>query len=57
MDAILSLFRSCFDSRGNFQKTLFEKRVPEFARYHKKIFLVLWEFLKEMPRRQDRLPF
>lgn len=57
MDAILSLFRSCFDNRGNFQKTLFEKRVPEFARYHKKIFLVLWEFLKEMPHRADRLPF
>ena len=30
---------------------------PELARYHKKIFLVLWEFLKEMPRRTDRLPF
>ena len=57
MEAILKLFRSCFDSRGCFQKTLFEKRVPEFARYHKKIFQVLWEFLKDMPRRGDRLPF
>jgi hypothetical protein len=57
MEAILSLFRSCFDSRGNFQKTLFEKRVPELARYRKKIFQVLWEFLKDMPRRQDRLAF
>jgi hypothetical protein len=57
MEAILKLFRSCFDGRGGFQKTLFEKRVPEFARYHKKIFQVLWEFLKDMPRRTDRLPF
>jgi hypothetical protein len=57
MEAILKLFRGCFDSRGGFQKTLFEKRVPEFARYHKKIFQVLWEFLKDMPRRGDRLPF
>jgi hypothetical protein len=57
MEAILKLFRGCFDGRGCFQKTLFEKRVPEFARYHKKIFRVLWEFLKDMPRRGDRLPF
>ncbi|MGE5256051.1 MAG: hypothetical protein ACM3KE_05235 [Hyphomicrobiales bacterium] len=57
MDAILKLFRGCFDGRGCFQKTLFEKRVPEFARYHKKIFQILWEFLKDMPRRGDRLPF
>ncbi len=57
MEAILSLFRSCFDSRGSFQKPLFEKRVPELAKYHKKIFAVLWEFLKEMPRRADRVPF
>jgi len=57
MEAILKTFRSCFDSRGNFQRTAFEKRVPEFAHYHKQIFRVLWEFLKDMPRRTDRLPF
>ena len=57
MEAILKLFRSCFDGRGGFQKTSFEKKIPEFARYHKKIFQVLWEFLKNMPRRSDRLPF
>ena len=57
MEAILKLFRGCFDGRGGFQKTSFEKKVPEFARYHKKIFQVLWEFLKDMPRRSDRLPF
>jgi hypothetical protein len=57
MEVILKLFRACFDGRGNFQKTLFEKRVRDFARFHKKIFQVLWEFLKDMPRRSDRLPF
>jgi hypothetical protein len=57
MEAILKTFRSCFDSRGNFQKTAFEKRVPEFGQYRKQIFRVLWEFLKDMRRRSDRLPF
>jgi hypothetical protein len=57
LEAILKTFRSCFDGRGNFQKTAFEKRVPEFGKYHKQIFRVLWEFLKDMPRRSDRLPF
>jgi hypothetical protein len=57
MEAVLKLFRGCFDGRGGFQKASFEKKVPEFARYHKKIFKVLWEFLKDMPRRSDRLPF
>ena len=57
MEAILKLFRGCFDGRGGFQKASFEKKIPEFARYHKKIFKVLWEFLKDMPRRSDRLPF
>ena len=41
LEAILKTFRSCFDSRGNFQRTAFEKRVPEFARYPKHIFRVL----------------
>lgn len=57
MEAILRLFRSCFDGRGNFQRSLFEKRVPDFARFPKKVFAVLWEFLRDMPRRADRLPF
>ncbi|MEJ5358511.1 MAG: hypothetical protein WHT06_07510 [Desulfobacterales bacterium] len=57
MEAILRLFRSCFDARGSFQRLLFEKRVPELARYPRKVFAVLWEFLKDMPHRSDRLPF
>lgn len=57
LEAILRIFRGCFDARGNFQKTAFEKRVPEFAQFPKQVFRVCWEFLKDMPRRSDRLPF
>ncbi len=57
MEAILRLFRSCFDARGSFQRLLFEKRIPELARYPRKVFAVLWEFLKDMPHRSDRLSF
>jgi hypothetical protein len=57
MEAILTLFRGCFDGRGNFQKVGFERRIPEFARHHRKILRVLWEFLRDMPRRSDRVPF
>ncbi len=54
---ITRLFKRCFDHQGNFQRVLFEKNVPEFARYKKRIFEILWEFLRETPRRSDRLPF
>ena len=55
-EEICRIFKSCFDSQGNFQKILFEKNVPEFARYPKRVFEILWEFLKETPRRRNRLP-
>ena len=54
---IIQLYQSCFDSRGNFQRTAFEKNVPRFARHEKKIFEILWEFLKETHRRSNRLAF
>lgn len=54
---IIQLFQNCFDSRGSFLKTAFEKNVPRFARHEKKIFEILWEFLKETSRRSNRLPF
>jgi len=56
-EEITKLFKRCFDHQGNFQRTLFEKNVSEFARYPKRIFNILWEFLRETPRRSDRLPF
>lgn len=54
---IIRLYQSCFDSRGNFLRTAFEKNVPQFARHEKKVFEILWEFLKVTPRRSNRLPF
>ena len=53
---IAKLFRACFDAQGNFQRVLFEKKVPELVQYPKRIFEILWEFLRETPRRGDRLP-
>jgi len=54
---IAKLFRACFDAHGNFQRALFEKKIPELVQYQKRIFEILWEFLRETPRRNDRLPF
>ena len=56
-EEITRLLKSCFDGQGNFQRTLFEKNVPGFADHPKKVFEILWEFLREIPRRSDRLPF
>jgi len=56
-EEIARLLKSCFDGQGNFQRSLFEKNVPGFADHSKKIFEILWNFLREIPRRSDRLPF
>jgi hypothetical protein len=56
-EEISRLLKSCFDGQGNFQKTHFEKNVPGFADHPKKIFEILWDFLREIPRRSDRVPF
>jgi hypothetical protein len=54
---IIQLYQNCFDKWGNFLRTAFEKNVPRFARHEKKVFEILWEFLKETPRRSNRLAF
>ena len=54
---MIQLYQNCFDRRGNFLRAAFEKNVAAFARHEKKIFEILWEFLKETPRRSNRLPF
>ncbi|MBT8331531.1 MAG: hypothetical protein KJP06_04295, partial [Deltaproteobacteria bacterium] len=54
--AIIRLFKKCFDSQGTFLRSAFEKKVSEFAIYKKKVFEILWEFLKETSRRSNRLP-
>ena len=56
-EEIARLLKSCFDGQGNFQRTLFEKNVPGFADHPQKIFEILWDFLREISRRSDRLPF
>jgi len=56
-EEIAQLLKGCFDSRGNFQKALFEKNAAGFAAHPKKIFEILWEFLRGIQRRSDRLPF
>ncbi len=55
-EQIVKLFQSCFDRQENFQRALFEKKVGDFAAYPKRIFELLWEFLRETPRRSNRLP-
>jgi hypothetical protein len=54
---VIQLYQNCFDRRGNFLRTAFEKNVPAFARHEKKVFKILWEYLKETPQRSNRLPF
>jgi hypothetical protein len=54
---IITLFKGCFDAQENFLRASFEKKVPDFAGCKKKVFDILWEFLKETQRRSDRLPF
>jgi hypothetical protein len=56
-EEITRLLKNCFDGQGNFQRALFEKNLPGFAKHPKRIFEILWEFLREIPRRSDRLPF
>jgi hypothetical protein len=56
-EEIIRLYQNCFDRRGNFLRAAFEKNVPRFAHHEKKVFEILWEFLKETPRRSNRLPF
>ena len=56
-EEIATIFKRCFDRQGNFQKANFEKNVSDFSRHDKKVFDILWEFLKGASRRNDRLPF
>ena len=53
--AIIRLFKKCFDGQKNFLRSAFEKKISQFAAYEKKVFEILWEFLKETSRRNNRL--
>jgi hypothetical protein len=54
---IMQLYQGCFDGQDNFLRSAFERNVSRFARHEKKVFEILWEFLKETPQRSNRLPF
>ena len=54
---IIDLLKSCFDGTGHFLREPFEKNIPEFIRYEKKIFEFLWQYLKETRYRSDRVAF
>jgi hypothetical protein len=54
---ILGILKDCFSSRGSFIRPTFEGRISLMAEFENAIFEILWCFLKETPRRQDRLDF
>lgn len=54
---LVSMFKSCFDGDGRFLRHVFEKHIPVFAWYEKRIFELMWHFLKEIFRRNDRIAF
>ncbi|CAB1063360.1 hypothetical protein D1BOALGB6SA_8143 [Olavius sp. associated proteobacterium Delta 1] len=56
-EQIISLFENCFDKRRNFQRAAFAKNVPDFMRFEKHSFQILWEFLKKTQEDKDRVPF
>jgi hypothetical protein len=46
-----------FDEKGNFLRSSFEARIPEFAKYGANLFFFLWVYLKEMKQQSDRIAF
>lgn len=54
---LIDLFKSCFDEKGYFLRPAFERNIPGFVRYEKKVFDFLWHYLKEIRRREDRVAF
>ncbi len=54
---LIELLKSCFDRRGRFLRGAFEKNIPYFAQYEKRVFEFLWYYLKEISDREDRVAF
>lgn len=54
---ILGILKDCFSIRGSFIRPTFEGRINLMTEFGNAIFEILWCFLKETPRRQDRLDF
>ncbi|MEW5723833.1 MAG: hypothetical protein AB1896_12045 [Thermodesulfobacteriota bacterium] len=56
-EELLALLRGCFDRDGRFLRAAFEKNIPRFASYEKRVFGFLWHYLKEIMQREDRVAF
>jgi hypothetical protein len=54
---LVSLFRDCFTAKGRFNRKNFEKNIPAFLKFEKKVFGFLWQYLKEFRFREDRVVF
>lgn len=54
---ILGILKDCFSARGSFIRPTFEGRIDMMTEFGNAIFEILWCFLKETPRRRDRLDF
>ena len=53
--ATIELLRKCFKVGGRFSRGIFDKNIPFFARHEKKMFQLLWGFLKDISAREDRV--
>ncbi len=54
---LIGLLKQCFDAKGHFLRSVFERFIPAFATHEKKVFGFLWHYLKETPHRNDRVAF
>lgn len=54
---LIGLLKQCFDAKGHFLRSVFERFIPAFATHEKKVFGFLWHYLKETPHRSDRVAF
>lgn len=54
---LIAMFKSCFDKQGHFLRSVFEKHIPIFVWYEKRIFDFMWNCLKGTLRRNDRVAF
>ena len=51
----IELLQKCFKAGGHFSRGVFEKNIPFFAKHEKKMFQLLWGFLKDINAREDRV--
>jgi len=54
---LVAMMKECFTSEGRFDRRTFERYIPRFLNYEKKIFDFLWYYLKEIRFREDRVSY